>query len=71
MTIFTPLSKNRLSWKAPEVTVTSEPEVDFVFSDGTDFVFSSGVDYVFREETSERIPLSWTLPTKNRLSWQN
>ena len=71
MAVFTTVTKNRLSWPAPETTATGTPEVDFVFSDSTDFLFSDGSDYVFKEATSERTPTVWTLPSKNRLSWQS
>ena len=71
MAVFTTLTKQRLSWQAPPAVATGLPGIDFLFSDGSDFLFSDDTDYVFFEGTSERVPTAWTLPSKQRLSWQS
>jgi hypothetical protein len=69
MSVFTKLTKQRLSWQAPPAITIGLPEVDFLFSDSSDFLFSDDTDYVFFEGSSERVPTAWTLPSKQRLSW--
>lgn len=58
--------KEKMSWPAPATVSTGTPQIDFAFSDSSDFFFSNGIDFIFREETSERLPTTWTRLTKSR-----